>query len=66
MSRLILENHLLTAESSKLGTVFHEAAESTRARSKHDWFDTAVVEIHGDDLQDFIEGIQAGLAESSY
>ena len=51
---------------SKLGLAFHEAAELTRARSKHDWFDAAVVEIHGDDLQGFIEGIQAGLAESAY
>ncbi|EOQ99098.1 hypothetical protein E3P92_03977 [Wallemia ichthyophaga] len=54
------------ARKNKLGTVFHDAAESTRTRSKHDWFDTAVVEIHGDDLQDFIEGVQAGLAESNY
>lgn len=51
---------------SKLGTVFYESAEATRARSKHDWFDTAIVEIHGDDFQGFIEGVQAGLAENNY
>lgn len=66
MSQVLLCLFLLTEDLSKLGTVFHDAAESTRTRSKHDWFDTAVVEIHGDDLQDFIEGVQAGLAESNY
>ncbi|TIB75726.1 CDC45-like protein [Wallemia mellicola] len=54
------------ARKNKLGTIFYESAEATRARSKHDWFDTAIVEIHGDDFQGFIEGVQAGLAENNY
>ena len=40
---------------SKFGLAFQEAAEESGAKSKHDMFDTSVVEVADGDLQGFIE-----------
>lgn len=47
-----------TADLSKFGLAFQQAAEESGAGAKHDMFDTSVVEVKQEDLTGFIECLQ--------
>ncbi|RXK36072.1 cell division control protein 45 [Tremella mesenterica] len=42
---------------NKFGLAFQQAAEESGAGAKHDMFDTSVVEVRSEDLQNFIESL---------
>ena len=43
---------------STFGLVFQDAAEKTRARMKHDSFESSVVQVRREDISEFLEHIQ--------
>ncbi|RKP23472.1 CDC45 family, partial [Syncephalis pseudoplumigaleata] len=46
---------LITMHMQSFGIAFHRCADEIRAQVRHDGFDTSVLEIGKDDLEDFIE-----------
>ena len=49
--------HASQRDKNKFGQSFRFAAEHIKADFKHDWFDTAVIELEKDDVQRFVESL---------
>ena len=46
---------------STFGLVFQDAAEKTRARMKHDSFESSIVQVRREDVGEFLEHLQSQL-----
>lgn len=51
------------AVCSKFGLAFQDAAQESAAASKHDRFDTSVVEVKKEDLSAFLEALQMSVTD---
>ncbi len=52
------DKSLTSCFNSRFGLAFQSAAEDSGAGSRHDMFDTSLVEIRKDDLTTFVEHLQ--------
>lgn len=61
MSVVELHRNAADEAGSRFGLAFQDAAQISGARTRHDKFEAAVVEIRKDDLQDFIDRLHLAL-----